>query len=60
MAIVSKIDIYELPEQPVLSIRTMIHFDDYPKVARQSYEKIEEHTKQNGLLLSGGPVCLLP
>jgi len=33
MAIVSKVNLIEQSEQHVLSIRTTIHFDDYPKTA---------------------------
>lgn len=58
MAIISKIDLYEQPEQHVLSIRAKIHFNDYPKVAGQAYEKTMEYATQNDLLFSGGPfVC---
>lgn len=58
MAIISKINLVEQSEQHVLSIRTTIHFNDYPKVARQAYGKIAEYAAQSDLLLSGGPfVC---
>ncbi|PKM96371.1 MAG: transcriptional regulator [Firmicutes bacterium HGW-Firmicutes-1] len=58
MSIISKIDLYELPKQHVLSIRTIIHFDDYPRNAELAYRKIMEYANKNEFLLSGGPfVC---
>ncbi len=58
MAIISKINLLEQPEQYVLSIRTTIHFNDYPNTAKEAYEKIMKYAELNGLLLSGGPyVC---
>lgn len=58
MAIISKINLFEQPEQHVLSIRTTINFNDYPDTAEQAYQKIMEYAAQNGLLLSSGPfVC---
>jgi len=58
MAIISKINLLEQPEQHVLSIRTTIHFNDYPNTAKQAYGVIMEYAACNGLLLSGGPfVC---
>ncbi|WP_283410763.1 GyrI-like domain-containing protein [Anoxynatronum buryatiense] len=58
MAIISKINLFEQPEQHVLSIRTTIHFDDYPSTAGQAYGKIMAYADRNGLLFSGGPfVC---
>lgn len=58
MAIVSKINLIEQPEQHVLSIRTTIHFNDYPNTAEQAYNKIMEYAALNEFLLSGGPfVC---
>ena len=43
MAIISKINLIEQPEQHVLSIRTTIQFDEYPRVAGQAYGKIMEY-----------------
>lgn len=58
MAIISKINLLEQPEQHVLSMRTTINFNDYPDTAKQAYEKIMEYAEGNGFLLSGGPfVC---
>lgn len=58
MPIVSKINLFEQAEQHVLSIRTTIHFDNYPKVAGEAYGRIMEYAAQNDLLFSGGPfVC---
>ena len=58
MPIVSKINLLEQPEQHVLSIRTTIHFDDFPNTAKQAYNKIIEFAKRNKILLSSGPfVC---
>lgn len=58
MATISKINLLEQPEQHVLSIRTTIHFNDYPNTAKQAYRAIMEYASCNGLLLSGGPfVC---
>ncbi len=58
MSIVSAINLIEQAEQHVLSIRTIIHFDNYPKVAGQAYGKIMEYAIPNNLLFSGAPfVC---
>lgn len=58
MPIISKINLYEQAEQYVLSVRTTINFNDYPKTAEQTYSKIMEYATQNNLLLSDGPfVC---
>lgn len=58
MAIISRIDLFEQPEQQVLSIRTTIPFTAYPEVAGQAYGKLMAYAAQNGLLFSGGPfVC---
>lgn len=58
MPIISKISLFEQPEQHVLSIRTTIHFNDYPNTAKEAYKKIMKYAELNGLLLSGGPfVC---
>ena len=58
MTVVSKIDIYEQPEQHVLSIRTTIRFAEYPQTAREAYEKIQAYAAQRNLLLAGCPfVC---
>lgn len=58
MAIISKINLIEQPEQHVLSIRTTIHFNDYPNAAKQAYRNIMEYAELNGLLFSSGPfVC---
>jgi effector-binding domain-containing protein len=58
MAIISKINLLEQPEQHVLSIRTTIHFNDYPDTAKPAYGIIMEYAACNSLLLSGGPfVC---
>jgi len=58
MATISKISLFEQPEQHVLSIRTTINFNDYPGTAKQAYNKIMEYAEHNDLLLSGGPfVC---
>jgi len=58
MAIISKINLLEQPEQHVLTIRATIDFNDYPKTAEQAYREIMEYAAHNGLLLSGGPfVC---
>ncbi|WP_198135362.1 hypothetical protein [Alkaliphilus metalliredigens] len=40
MSIISKINLLEQPEQYVLSIRTTIHFNDYPNTAKEAYKKI--------------------
>lgn len=55
MTIVSKIQMFELPEQHVLAIRETIHFNDYPKIAQQSFEKIIEFAAGQGMLFSSGP-----
>lgn len=58
MATISTINVYEQSEQHVLSIRSTIHFDNYPKTAGEAYGKITEFAEQSGLLFSGGPfVC---
>jgi len=58
MAIISKINLIEQPEQHVLSIRTTIPFIDYPNTAKQVYERIMEYAELNDQLLSSGPfVC---
>lgn len=58
MAIISKINLFEQPEQHVLSMRTTINFNDYPNTAKQAYKRIMEYAARNGLLLSSGPfVC---
>ncbi|PKM68271.1 MAG: transcriptional regulator [Firmicutes bacterium HGW-Firmicutes-2] len=58
MAIISKISLIEQPKQHVLSIRTVIHFNNYPKMAEQAFREIMDYADRNDLLLSGGPfVC---
>jgi effector-binding domain-containing protein len=58
MAIISKINLLEQPEQHVLSIRATIHFNDFPNTAKQAYDKIMEYAARKNMLLSGGPfVC---
>jgi effector-binding domain-containing protein len=58
MAILSKINLYEQPEQHVLSIRKTIRFNDFPNIAKQVYEQIDEYTRQKNLLFSDCPfVC---
>jgi effector-binding domain-containing protein len=58
MAIISRISLIEQQEKHVMSIRTTIHFDNYPNTARQAYARIMEYAEQRGILLSGGPyVC---
>lgn len=58
MATISKITLLEQPEQHVLSLRTTINFNDFPKTAEQTYKKIMEYAALNGILLSSGPfVC---
>jgi effector-binding domain-containing protein len=58
MTVVSKIDLYEQPEQHVLSIRTTIRFAEYSQTARQAFGKIQAYAAQNNLLLAGCPfVC---
>jgi len=58
MGIIAKINLYEQPEQYVLTIRNMINFNDYPIVAGQAYQKIMDYAAKEELLLSGGPfVC---
>jgi effector-binding domain-containing protein len=58
MAIVSKINLYEQPEQHVLSIRKTIQFCDFPNIAQQAYEQITEYARQKNLLFSDCPfVC---
>jgi effector-binding domain-containing protein len=58
MAIISKIGLIEQAEQHVLSIRTRIHFNDYPNTAKDAYEKIMEYAERHGFLFSSGPyVC---
>ncbi|KUO71248.1 MAG: transcriptional regulator [Clostridia bacterium BRH_c25] len=58
MAVISKINLLEQQEQHVLSIRTIIDFDNYPETAKQAYGKIMAYAAQNNLLLSGSPfVC---
>jgi len=58
MAIISKINLFDQPEQHVLSIRTTIHFNDFPDFSGQVYRKIEEYAAQTGLLFSDSPfVC---
>ena len=52
MAAISNINLIEQPEQHILSIRTRIHFDDYPNAAKQAYEMIMEYAACSGLLLS--------
>lgn len=55
MAIISKINLLEQPVQYVLSIRTNIHFNDFPSTAKEAYDKIMKYAELNELLLSGGP-----
>lgn len=58
MAIISKISLFEQPEQHVLSIRTTIHFDDYARIAGRAYENIMAYVNRKGLMVSNGPyVC---
>jgi effector-binding domain-containing protein len=58
MTAISKIQLFEYPEQHVLSIRKTINFSDYPAIARRSYEEIMMYAAQQGLLFSNGPyVC---
>jgi len=58
MAIISKIDLIEQPKQHVLSLRTVAHFNDFPKTAEQAFREIMDFVERNDLLLSGGPfVC---
>lgn len=58
MSTISKINLIEQPEQHVLSIRTTINFNDYPKTAEKAYRVIIEYAESKGLLFSSGPfVC---
>lgn len=58
MAVISKINLLEQPEQYVLSIRTILHFNHYPNAAKEAYDKIMKYAELNGILFSGGPfVC---
>lgn len=58
MPILSKINLVEQPEQHVLSIRKTIHFNDFPVIAKQTFEEIMAYAVFSHLLLSGGPfVC---
>jgi len=58
MTIISKIQMFEQPEQHVLSTRATIHFRDFPETAGAAYGKIMEYAAQCGLLFSNGPyVC---
>jgi len=58
MAMISKINLLEQPEQHILAIRTTIHFNDFPSVVRKAYDKIMEYAARNNMLFSGGPfVC---
>lgn len=58
MPIISTINLYEQSEQHVLSMKSTIHFDSYPKTAEQAYRKIKEFAEQKGIVFSGSPfVC---
>jgi effector-binding domain-containing protein len=58
MPIISKIQLFEQPEQPVLAIRRTIHFNDYPQIAGAAYEEIMAYAAQHAWLFAGGPyVC---
>ena len=58
MSILSKINLLEQPEQHVLSIRTTIHFKDFPNTAKQGFDKIMEYAACNDMFFSGSPfVC---
>lgn len=58
MASISKINLVEQAEQHVLSIRTLINFNEYPDTAMQAYSKVMEYAKSKDLLFSGVPfVC---
>lgn len=58
MAVISGINLIEQPEQNVLSIRTTIHFNDYPSTSKQAYTKIMKYMELKGFLPSGSPfVC---
>lgn len=54
IATISKINLLEQQEQYVLSVRTTIHFDNYPNIAQQAYKRIMEYAEYNDLLLSSG------
>jgi len=55
---VSKVRLYEQPEQYVLSIRKTIRFNDYEAVAKDAYNQIAVFADQHNILFSSGPfVC---
>lgn len=58
MGVVSRIGLFELAQQSVLSIRTVLDFKDFPTVAKESYVHITDFMTTRNLLPSGCPfVC---
>lgn len=58
MPTISKISLFNQSEQHVLSIRTVINFNDFPEIAGRAYEKLMEYAATKNLLFAGCPfVC---
>ncbi|MCE1254144.1 MAG: GyrI-like domain-containing protein [Anaerolineae bacterium] len=58
MPIISKIQMYEQPEQAVLSIRKIIQFNDFPEEAKLAFKKINDYVGKKNILFAGCPfVC---
>jgi effector-binding domain-containing protein len=58
MGVVSSIGLYEVAEQWVASIRTVLRFEEFPSVAQESYGMITKVMHEKGVLPSSPPfVC---
>jgi effector-binding domain-containing protein len=54
----SEIGLYWIPEQPVLSVRKVIHFNEYPVLAGQVYAALQVLMDEFGIHPCAGPfVC---
>jgi effector-binding domain-containing protein len=55
---ISEIELYEVPDQPVVSIRTIIAFNEFPANADAAFKKIQTYLVQHHRSPSAGPfVC---
>lgn len=55
---ISEIEFYDIPAQPVLSIREVMPFSEFPIRAESAFTKILAYLTQSGRLPAGGPfVC---
>ncbi|MDL2237633.1 GyrI-like domain-containing protein [Christensenellaceae bacterium OttesenSCG-928-K19] len=56
MAVISRIELYERPEQFVISVRkTIDFFSQFEGLAGQTFDAILQYAEKNGILFSGCP-----